>query len=98
MSHKNTPQPLTFDEKVYQNYRAVVTSFPRSGGYPAQGRQAARQAVVEKFGISFAEVKRIVKEQDAVHGITHDKPVRQTPEQEVADLLARFTPERLVNH
>lgn len=57
--------------KIYKNYRAVMRK--KIGGFPAIDRQRARKACVERYGVSYKEVKRIVEKHDAINGITHEK-------------------------
>lgn len=59
--------------KIYKNYRAMVTSRPRHVGFPAYYRQLAREACVNRYNISYKEVKRIVAKHDVINGITHEK-------------------------
>lgn len=66
------------DEKqeiqIYKNYRAMMKKRNKNGGgYPSYWRQAARKACVERYSVSFQEVKRIVEKYDAINGVTHDK-------------------------
>jgi hypothetical protein len=78
MAHKNTPTAPTFEERVYAKYRHMIKAFNKGrrhsrNGFPAGHRNDARKVCVETFDISFQEVKRIIAEQDARHGITHEK-------------------------
>ena len=57
--------------RIYKSYRATLTSGTRSS-HAAQRRQHVRQVTVDRYKVPFAEVKRIVAEQDAIHGITHE--------------------------
>jgi hypothetical protein len=60
--------------KIYKNYRAMMKKRNKSnGGYPAYWKQAAREACVKRYNVSFQEVKRIVEKYDAINGITHEK-------------------------
>lgn len=82
------------DEKleiqIYNNYRAMMKKRNKTGGgYPAYWKQAARVACVERYNVSFKEVKRIVEKHDAINGITHEKqPAEHNP---VNNHQARFT-------
>ena len=63
---------------IYNNYRAQMKSFNRlrkatNVGYPAYWRNLARKQCVERYNVSFAQVKAIVQKFDAVNGITHEK-------------------------
>lgn len=59
--------------RVYNNYRAAVTSFSRySEARAAEKRQYARKVTVERYNVPFAEVKRIVAKFDAKNGVTHE--------------------------
>jgi hypothetical protein len=59
--------------RVYNNYRAAVTSFSRySEARAAEKRQYARKVTVERYNVPFAEVKRIVAKYDAINGVTHE--------------------------
>jgi trimethylamine:corrinoid methyltransferase-like protein len=65
-------------EKIYKNYRASMKAYGkiRKGsnvGYPAHWRNQARKMCVERYNVSFAQVKEIVVKFDAIHGITHEK-------------------------
>ena len=61
--------------KIYKNYRAALrTHRSRGEGYPARARQFARKVTVERYGVSYAEVKGIVRKYDAINGITHFAP------------------------
>ena len=88
MSKTIAPAQLTFEQRVYNNYRAALKSLRKNvpavwveagkNWRPAQSpelRQMAREYTVVRYGIPFAEVKRIIREQDAINGITHEKPV-----------------------
>lgn len=65
--------------RIYNNYRAALAAENRAwkenhawkNDHAAQRRNAARKITVERYKVSFAEVKRIVNEQDALKGITH---------------------------
>lgn len=62
--------------KIYKNYRAMMKKRNKGSaknGYPSYWRQLAREACVNRYNVSFAEVKRIVAKYDAVNGITHEK-------------------------
>ena len=61
--------------KIYKNYRAALRKDRyRHYGYPARSRQFARKVCVDRYGVSFKEVKRIVAKYDAINGITHEAP------------------------
>lgn len=63
--------------KIYKNYRAMMKG-RRKTGYPAGWRQLARKQCVERYNVSYQEVKRIVKKYDEINNITHEKqPVRR---------------------
>lgn len=60
--------------KIYKNYRAMMKKRNKSNnGYPSHWRQLAREACVNRYNVSFAEVKRIVAKYDIINGITHEK-------------------------
>lgn len=68
----------TQELKIYKNYRAMMKKRNRvqkntNNGYPAYWRQLAREACVERYNVSYQEVKRIVAKYDAINGITHEK-------------------------
>lgn len=73
------------DEKleiqIYNNYRAMMKKRNKTGGgYPAYWKQAARVACVERYNVSFQEVKRIVAKYDEINGVTHEKqPAEYNP-------------------
>lgn len=59
--------------KIYKNYRAMMKKRNKvGGGYPSYWKQAARKACVERYNVSFQEVKRIVAKYDEINGITHE--------------------------
>lgn len=60
--------------KIYKNYRAMMSKRVKSSGYPAHLRQLARKACVNRYNVSYKEVKRIVAKYDEVNGITHERP------------------------
>lgn len=61
------------ETRIYKNYRAMMKKRNKvSGGYPSYWRQAARKACVERYNVSFQEVKRIVAKYDEINGITHE--------------------------
>lgn len=64
------------EEQVYNNYRASLRRANKGSGdrnsRAAQRRQSARKLTVERYGVSFAEVKRIVAKFDGLNGVTHD--------------------------
>lgn len=60
--------------KIYNNYRAALSSYSRLDfSHAAQRRQKARQVTVDRYNVPFAEVKRIVAEYDALNGVTHEQ-------------------------
>lgn len=60
--------------KIYKNYRATMKKRNSvGGGYPSYWRQLARKNCVERYNVSYKEVKRIVAKYDAVYEITHEK-------------------------
>lgn len=60
--------------RIYKNYRAVMKKRNKvGGGYPSYWRQVARKACVERYNVSFQEVKRIVAKYDEINGLTHEK-------------------------
>lgn len=67
--------------KIYKNYRAMVRKRRKQGcanaGYPAYWKQLARKACVERYNVSYQEVKRIVAKFDEINGITHEKQESQ---------------------
>jgi hypothetical protein len=61
--------------EIYQKYRQQLRAQNkrhRYGTHAAERRQNARVAIVEQYGIPFAEVKRIVALGDTANGITHE--------------------------
>lgn len=88
-----------FETKVYRNYRAALKSIRSSNSarpYAAGCRQFARRVTVERYGVTYAEVKRIVADHDAAAGITHapggDHLARLVVEQARKDFDACPTP------
>lgn len=78
--------------KIYNNYRAMMKKRNKTNGsnsgYPSYWRQLAREACVNRYNVSYQEVKRIVAKYDEINGITHEKqPVQNNrlnkPEQHV---------------
>jgi hypothetical protein len=65
---------------VYRKYRHQMKAQQKHAGlFAPEKRQRARAAVVEEFGIPYAEVKRIVALGDAESGLTHEKPKEYGP-------------------
>lgn len=77
--------------KIYKNYRAALHSYRSTSRRPraAAIRQNARAVTVKRYGIPWAEVKRIVAEQDRIHGIEHDYSTREH-HKAVLDALKSF--------
>lgn len=77
--------------KIYKNYRAALRSYRSTSRRPraAAIRQNARAVTVKRYGIPWAEVKRIVAKQDMIHGIEHDYSTR-AHHKAVLDALKAF--------
>lgn len=78
--------------KIYKNYRAMMKKRNKTNssnsGYPSYWRQLAREACVNRYNVSYEEVKLIVAKYDEINGITHEPlPARSNrlnkPEQHV---------------
>lgn len=65
--------------KIYKQYRRTLKN--AAGAHAAQRRQNARATIVEKFGISYADLKALIAEEDAKAGITHEQPQAYIQEQ-----------------
>lgn len=62
--------------KIYKNYRAVMKKRNKvGGGYPSYWKQYGRKVTVERYNVSYQEVKRIVAKYDEIYGITHEKSI-----------------------
>lgn len=76
MSMTNTATPsktssqVTPEDKIYKNYRAALAA--QKDHRAAARRQAARKMTVERYNVSYAQVKEIVARHDALTGITHE--------------------------
>lgn len=57
------------DDKVYRAYRSVLRKM--RGTRASTRRNSARHIIVERYNVSFQDLKRIVQEGDAIHGIEH---------------------------
>lgn len=59
---------------IYKNYRAVL-AFNKLHrlNHAAQRRQSARQTIVARYDIPFAELKALIAKHDLLEGITHEK-------------------------
>lgn len=69
------------EKKIYNNYRAMMKKRNKTNGnhsgYPSYWRQLAREACVNRYNVSYQEVKRIVAKYDVINGITHEKQPAQ---------------------
>lgn len=62
------------DERIYRAYRLTLKSQPRGASTRAAARkQKSREIVAERYKLPISRVKQIVREFDAIHGITHDQ-------------------------
>lgn len=57
------------DEKVYGAYRSTLRKM--TGNRAGARRNAARHIIVERYNVSFRDLKKIVQEGDAIHGVEH---------------------------
>lgn len=61
--------------QIYNNYRSALTAINRcKGDHAAQRRNSARKITVDRYNVSFADLKRIIREQDEARGVTHEHP------------------------
>lgn len=61
------------DAKIYQAYRGVLRK--QTAVRAALRRNAARRIIVERYGVSFADLKAIVSAGDEANGVDHpDSP------------------------
>lgn len=66
----------TFEQRVYNNYRSALRSFPHTAGSRAgERKQRARVLTSTRYNLPISKVKEIVREQDAPNGITHEHDV-----------------------
>lgn len=61
------------EQQVYRHYRNMLRL--QRGGHAAQRRQAARKLTVDRYNVTYVDVKRIVAEQDALNGVVHASPL-----------------------
>lgn len=77
MSKSKMVQEKSFEERVYANYKAAYASAPKvffkdnnlfnATVIRGAARQYAREVTCKRYKVTHAEVKRIVREQDAIH-------------------------------
>lgn len=63
------------EERVYKAYRLTLKSFRRESNgstcRAAERRNRARKVVVERYNVSFQDIKRIIAKYDNINGVTH---------------------------
>lgn len=57
------------DEKLYRAYRSVLRKM--QGNRASTRRNSARHIIVERYNVSFQNLKKIVQAGDAIHGVEH---------------------------
>jgi hypothetical protein len=61
------------ETRIYKNYRNVLKAENRhKENHAAQRRQRARKATVERYNISYVDLKTIIAKHDQINGITHE--------------------------